>query len=622
MLLRIFCLGLFIILYSLLFIRLAYADENFDISTSSTYEVVESGITRVTQNVRIRNKTEYTYTPTYTISTGITDIKNLRTFNDQGSIPNKVTDEKDPPSQGSGEASGYTSIEISFPDRVVGFGQVNDFVVAFESKQIADKRGTIWEVSVPGLSDPSSFDSYNITLVVPPSFGDPSITKPKRMLSGRGPYVFTKSEIGSSGILILFGNSQYYKLTLSYHLENSSVIPVKTEVALPPETSYQDIRIEKITPEPENVYQDEDGNWLAVYSLAPNERKTIDTEIYAHVFATPIFDINPLSNNLSYSKYWEVNDPEIKKLASELKTPDKIYNFVVEKLSYDYDKVNSKNVRVGASRVLKKPEFAVCLEYTDLFIALARAAGIRSRSVEGYAHTQDSRLRPLSLITDVLHSWPQFYDVERKTWIMVDPTWGDTTRGMDYYNSFDFDHVAFVVKGKDSTYPVPAGGYKLARDTKDVNVSFSEESAFRNTMKVRVLSDFPDFVFPLLSASGQITVVNEGNMVIKNKKLYVKSDLKPAYQEFYIDSIPPYGKKTLNISFDKTPFLTNKSHNTTILFEGNSTTEKILVGLFPDYYLLLIGGVIIVGSSAVSIIAYKTWSLYIQRRKKQSDLRR
>ena len=589
----------------------AQADENFDILANSSYEVTESGLTRVTQQVRIRNKTEFTYTPTYTITTGINDLKNLKTYNSSGGLPSKLEDTKD----------GDKSIEVSFPEKVVGFGRVNEFTVSFDTNLIARKKGSIWEVSVPGLTDPQSFFEYNITLAIPSSFHDPSITKPKKNLTGRGPYVFSKTEISNSGILILFGKSQYYRLLLSYHIENNKVVPVKTEIALPPDTSYQDVRIEKMTPVPEDVYQDLDGNWLAVYSLAPRERKTINAEILAHVFATPIFDLAEPKGNLSASKYWEVNDPEIKKIAQELKTPSKIYDFVVGKLSYNYSKVESRNVRLGAKEALKRPDFAVCLEFTDLFIALTRAAGVRARSVEGYAYTQDSKLRPLSLVKDVLHSWPEFYDEERKAWIMVDPTWANTTGGMDYYNSLDFDHIAFVVKGESSTYPVPAGGYKLSKDTKDVNVTFANTSTFRDIVKTQTLGNFPKYVLPLLSVDGQIVVKNLGNTAIKNKKLYVKSDFEPSYQEFYVDIIPPFGKKIINVSFDRTPFLTNKSHNITILFDGNSTTRNVAVGLFPDYYLILLGGVIIFGSTIIAIITYKTWSLYIQRRKKQSDLR-
>jgi len=597
----------FFVLIFVFFMRvpLAQADENFDISTNSTYQVSESGLTHIIQTVRIRNKTEFTYTPTYTITTGINDLKNLRTYNNSGGLPSKLEDTKD----------GDKTIEVSFPDKIAGFGRINEFTVSFDTNLIARKKGNIWEVSVPGLTDPSSFTEYSITLIVPSSFGEPSITKPKKDLVGRGPYVFSKNEIGNSGILVLFGRSQYYLLSLSYHIENSKVVPVRTEIALPPDTSYQDIRVEKIQPSPEDVYQDADGNWLAIYSLAPRERKTIKAEVLAHVFAAPIFELNPAKKNLSSSKYWEVNDPEIKKIAQELETPSKIYDFVVSKLSYNYSKVESKNVRLGAKEALKRRDFAVCLEFTDLFVALTRAAGVRARSVEGYAYTQDSKLRPLSLVRDVLHSWPEFYDEEKKAWIMVDPTWANTTGGMDYYNSLDFDHVAFVVKGESSTYPIPAGGYKLSEDTKDVDVKFANESTFRDIVKTQTLGNFPKYVLPFLSVDGQIVIKNLGNTAIKNKKLYVKSDLTPAYQEFYVDIIPPFGKKTINVSFDRTTFLTNKSHNITMLFDGNSTTSNVAVGLFPDYYLILLGGVIILGSTIVAIITYKTWSLYIQKRK-------
>jgi transglutaminase-like putative cysteine protease len=581
-----------------------YADENFDISTNSIYGVSENGLTTVTQTVRIRNKTEFIYTPSYTVTTGINDITNLRIYNNSGVIPHKIEN-----------ASRGKSIEITFPERVVGFGRVNEFTISFDTNLIARKKGNIWEVSIPGLIRPESFAEYNVTLNIPQSFDAPSVVKPNRSLPRRGPYTFSKGEIGTSGILILFGKSQYYALSLSYHIENTRIVPVKTEIALPPDTLYQDIRIKSITPEPDDVYEDNDGNWLAVYSLAPRERKTIKAEIIARVFAAPKFELTQPSGNLSASKYWEVDDPEIKKIAKELKTPENIYNFVVEKLSYNYDKVDLKNQRVGARRALKNPEFAVCLEFTDLFVTLARAAGIRARSVEGYAHTQDPKLRPLSLVQDVLHSWPEYYDEERKAWVMIDPTWADTTGGMDYFNSLDFDHIAFVVKGRDSSYPVPAGGYKLAKDTKDVNVSFANEDDFKDIIKTGITGGFPGVVLPLLPVRGKIVLSNNGNMAISSKKLYVRSDLEPAYQEFYIDSIPPYGKKVINVAFDKSPFLTNRSHNITILFDGNSASYSVRVGLFPDQYLILLGGVIIFGSTITAIIAYKTWCLYIQRRK-------
>ena len=59
---------------------------------------------------------------------------------------------------------------------------------------------------------------------------------------------------------------------------------------------------------------------------------------------------------------------------------------------------------------------------------------------------------------------------------MIDPTWANTTGGIDYFNVLDFDHIAFVIKGESSDYPIPAGGYKLQgnEEEKDVNVSFAK----------------------------------------------------------------------------------------------------------------------------------------------------
>jgi len=56
---------------------------------------------------------------------------------------------------------------------------------------------------------------------------------------------------------------------------------------------------------------------------------------------------------------------------------------------------------------------------------------------------------------------------------MIDPTWGSTTSGIDYFKNLDLDHIAFVIKGSESEYPIPAGGYKFENASKDVNVRFN-----------------------------------------------------------------------------------------------------------------------------------------------------
>lgn len=81
-------------------------------------------------------------------------------------------------------------------------------------------------------------------------------------------------------------------------------------------------------------------------------------------------------------------------------------------------------------------------------------------------------MQPLSLISDILHSWPEYWDDTRQNWIPVDPTW-ESTSEIDYFNNFDLKHIAFVIHGKNSTYPLSAGSYKSENFSKDVFVEFS-----------------------------------------------------------------------------------------------------------------------------------------------------
>jgi hypothetical protein len=76
---------------------------------------------------------------------------------------------------------------------------------------------------------------------------------------------------------------------------------------------------------------------------------------------------------------------------------------------------------------------------------------------------------------DLLHSWPEFYD-PNFGWVAVDPTWGNTSK-TDYFTKLDTNHFAFVIKGINSEYPLPAGMYRTDDSTKLIDISFAYESA-------------------------------------------------------------------------------------------------------------------------------------------------
>jgi transglutaminase-like putative cysteine protease len=573
------------------------------VGINATYSVADSGVTTVIEKVSITNREDYYYAPSYTVNLGLDNISNISARNSSGRINTTIKKTDD-----------GTDIELTFPERIVGKGVTNNFTFQFDSTDIARKKGNIWEIDIPGIANSAKYQNYNVEVVVPPSFGIPTIVKPVVPLSQTNTYRFTKEQIGDGGVFMTFGQSQYFDVRLSYHLSNPNLFPIKTEIALPPNTSYQTVLINSLQPKPTNVYQDSDGNWLAEYSLSPSSELNISAQTQIQIMDKPS-QSQPLQPNQYTQKadYWNVDDPKIQELATKYKTPEQIYKYVVDNLKYNYNKSGDKNVRLGATKSLQTPDNAVCLEFTDLFVTMARAAGIPARAVEGYAYTDNSKLRPLSLDSDVLHAWPEYYDSEKQTWIMVDPTWGNTTGGIDYFNTLDFDHIAFVIKGKSSVYPIPAGGYKTEKKGKDITVRFIPPASFQVKPSISLTHTFPESTLPGFPIRAAISIQNDGNTLVPATFLAVKNNTTSKETQYKIHAIPPFGKETLTISTERLPFLTNKPYSFTISYAGESFNQNISASFIPHDYIYIIGGVFLVAGCITIAFAIKAWRLHIQK---------
>lgn len=581
----------------------------FTVTASSLYQVVSSSATHVIQEISIVNKKEFFYAPSYAITLHTKSISNIAARNDAGAIPFTLK-------EGEG---GSKTIEITFSEKIVGVGKANNFTFSYDSSDFTHKIGNILTIQIPALSGSQTFDSYTAAVNVPNEFGTPSIIKPNVSYEKKGnTYIFSNGQL-TKGIEMIFGEYQLYKFKLSYHLENNNVFPVTTELALPPNTSYQEVVVESVTPKPKKVYRDIDKNTLATYLLPPKTTTHVVAEVLVKVRNSPTQEILSESQRKIYvkpQKYWEVEDAEIQKIAKELKTPSAIYDYVVKTLSYETKKANLENVRQGAKKALANPLYAVCLEFTDLFISLARAADIPARSVEGYAYTDDSQDKPLSLFEDVLHAWPEYYDDNKKAWVMVDPTWGNTTGGIDYFNSLDFDHVAFVINGEKSSYPVPAGGYKTEDDTKDITVSYPDSVTFIKNQKTQVSGSFSSFTNNGV-IDGKIKLINLGNSESKSQKADIYLDQKRAIAITFPE-LPPYGETEISISIPSQSSgilssLTKFNHTITIHDESGQELFATKIKTFPFSQYYLIGGAIFIGIIFILILAFKTRSLSVQK---------
>ena len=574
--------SLFIIHYSLTSSVSAAAE--FSTAYDVLYEISETGKTLVTQNISLTNKTENFYATEYTLTLGTTQIKNVTAFDEKGPILDKVTKDED-----------KTIIHIVFNEKIAGIENTLNWKLTFESEEAAVKNGLVWEINTPRLSEETEIEDYKLTLSVPLSFRDLLYVFPNPInqeVSGNRQYFhFDKASLGKHGVSAAFGKYQVFSFDLSYHLLNSNFLPVNVKIPLPPDTAYQTIILESLEPKPEDVEVDRDGNWLAHYKISANEEMEVVARGFAKIFAKPkILIPEQLSfeqeqEYLKEKKYWESGDSEIKALAEKLKTPEEIYNFVVQTLDYDSRRLAEKEIkRRGALGALKEPSTSICMEFADLFIALSRAAGIPARGLSGFAYTTDEKRRPLGLgesREDVLHAWAEYYDKERG-WVPVDPTWEDTTNGVDFFNKLDLSHLVFVIHGFSSEQPFPPGSYKLSSAAgQNVKVNFSAQFP-EKSFEVDVVFDFPESVISGLPFSGRVVLSQKGNSAYYPTDFEIESDFFQitSQSNFSLGSLPPFSSKKFEI-FLKSPKI-NKSQLETVVvkYDGNPYVGNILVKPF------------------------------------------
>lgn len=513
------------------------------------YVISPAGKTIVTQHVTLTNLLTNLYAKQYSIVIDSQKIRNVIASDDVGVIDPKVT-----------QKDGKTEILLTFNQQVVGIGKQLQFTLRFDHDDIVQQNGTVWEVNIPGVASDPDLGSYRLNLQVPPTFGPLAYMTP---LPADGKY-WTKDQLTAGGISAAYGTKQVFDVSLEYHLENTKVTPVTTEIALPPDTPYQKVNIRQIDPRPSVVTQDEDGNWLAKYSLAPNQKLDITANLAIGIWLKPRADYGttPIDEAayLKPTKYWDSKNESVKRLASEYDTPRAIYDYVVKTLDYDYSRVNDDPERKGAVAAIASPKTAICMEFTDAFVAIARAAGIPAREVVGYAYTTNSRLRPLSLIADVLHAWPEYYDRATGQWVPVDPTWADTTGGVNYFDKLDFNHIAFAIHGIKDDYPYPAGSYRnVNKTTKDLDIRFgTDQLLLEQSAANDVTVDFsvPKTIPAGIPTHGTIDIQNQNGMSLENASIQIQGSPFSLYVVKDIRRIPPFGKVSVPVTLELSDYFT------------------------------------------------------------------
>ena len=545
------------------------ATGEFQTSQKITYQIDNQGNAVVNQEVQLTNNLSEIYPTTYQLVLSGPVLENVTGTDSKGSIIQKI-DHKDD----------LNTINIKFNENNLGKDKITKFNLTYTIPNLATQKGSIWEIPIPENKNITSTDNNNITILVPSSFGNLSFSSanPKNSipLNNQTQIFFSNT---SQKIFLIFGNYQLFDFNFKYFLENTSNRSQILEVAIPPETDNQKIVYKEISPTPFNIKIDADGNWLAQYKLAANQEQEIDVSGQAKIIPN---NINASINETDYLKeqnFWPVNDDSIKQIISSLKTIKDIYNYTVNTLNYDYDSVNASQ-RKGALNTLLSPDTSICTDFTDLFVTLARAKGIPAREVEGFAYTNNSKIKPVNANADILHAWPQYYDLDKQAWISVDPTWGKTTNGVDYFKDLDPNHFVFVFHGLSSENPLPPGGYKNNHDTKTVEVKFATQELQPNYDNLKITSLNKKIYEPTI-----IKISNQNNNAVSGLKI----SLPNFNWKQDITLLPPYS--SIEITLPNFPFfksLNPVNRKLNIKVESLNTNTSQVSIYNPKYYLNLI----------------------------------
>ena len=594
---------------SSLITRQAHAEGEFSTNYDASYNVDRNGLTHVTQQIELVNKTANFYAEQFQLKIGSAKVKDVTANDNTGPLQTDVKFENE-----------VTTITVKFNQKVIGAGKNLVWNLSYTSQELASKSGQIWEISIPRLARSADINNYKAKVSLPRTFGPVAFAAPapkdQTQSAQTQDFFFERDQLFESGISMSFGEKQVFSFKLEYYLENNSFTPQIQEITLPPDNDYQKIVLEKINPEPVDVVVDADGNFLAKYKLPAKKTVSITAEGFVEVFSKPFRNIyKPLTQAekeayIQPQRYWETDSGAIKDKANQLKTPEKIYDFVSTYLKYNQDRLNQPQLeRKGAAAAFLAPDDAICMEFTDLFIALARAAGIPAREVEGYAYTQNDRLRPLSLNLsqgDILHAWPEYWD-DQRGWIQVDPTWDSTSGGINYFDKLDFNHITFVQKGLSSTDPAPAGAYKKEQDQakKSVFIEFAKDLPSPTT-NPEIQLHSPQTIIAIIPARIGATVKNSGSTTIFSQSVTLSAaKLILAKQSNYeIPLLPPFANRSYTFHTQSKGFFTRGQDTLILSYADVQVSKPVTIAPFYKLFFAPMGLIIPLLIIALALAAF------------------
>lgn len=642
-------LGIFISLFAFRLIQPIFAEEAadniFSVDNETTYKVDDQGKTSVIQKLVFTNNSDDYYVPDYKLTLGSGSISDIYAQEQNGqSISFTVTEE-----------NGNAQIDFDFGNKAIDPHASFSWELGYKNNEVTSKNGMIYEVNVPQIANLNEFSDYQINLEVARSLGQKNYISPLPATEREDAlnYVFSfgKIELNRNSITAAFGPYQIFDFSLKYQLENTEDYKVYTEIALPADKSNQQVFFELIEPKPENIRIDQDGNFLAYYTLDPLQKLNIQVSGFARTWlisynleeSEDIYDVpDDVKIYTQPLPFWESDSQTIKQIAKELtqgkesvaEKAKAIFEYVASNLTYNDSRLNDAPERFGALKTLENKDQAVCMEYTDLYIALARAADIPAREIDGYAYNEDENIG----YVDVLHAWVEIY-VPPFGWMQIDPTWGSTASSLDYFTKLDTNHLAFVTKGLSSETPYPPGSYTESNKKGNILVSFSDQEretkenvsfTFSGVKNIWGETSETNQLSGIFGRTIEVTVTNNSPFTLYRFDTYFDSqELEVLTKEKDIQrfNIPPFGSYQFTLRI-KNPYLYSfkegslsvtlegRDHQSQLFtFEGSQTFK--FTPVFWDFYPLIIGVIVGIAIVATTYLVVHTQDSKTRKKKKR-----
>ncbi len=143
-------------------------------------------------------------------------------------------------------------------------------------------------------------------------------------------------------------------------------------------------------------------------------------EVYKETIKIELKGENEVFLNSIQEISWDASSKAIEKakeltktLASDEEKVDAIYNYIIDNISYDYDKINNlSNLYLPNIDETVENGKGICYDYASLFAAMLRSVDIPTKMIKGYAPG----------ITHY-HAWNQVYIKSVEQWVTIDTSY-------------------------------------------------------------------------------------------------------------------------------------------------------------------------------------------------------